>query len=102
MLGRSARRHGPMHTSFPVRWPPGLALEQTPGSAEDLESMMRAAHSIKGAARMVGVDAAVGVAHVMEDLFVAAQQGQLLLATEHVDELLKSVDLLGADGEPVS
>ncbi|OOZ41145.1 hypothetical protein BOW53_05180 [Solemya pervernicosa gill symbiont] len=76
-----------------------LALEQDPGLLDDLESMMRAAHSIKGAARMVGVDAAVGVAHVMEDLFVAAQQGQLLLATEHVDELLKSVDLLGQIGE---
>ena len=36
---------------------------------------MRAAHSIKGAARVVGVDPAVSVAHVMEDCFVAAQKG---------------------------
>ena len=32
---------------------------------------MRAAHSLKGAARIVGLDAAVRVAHAMEDCFVA-------------------------------
>ena len=36
---------------------------------------MRAAHSLKGAARIVGLDAGVGVAHAMEDCFVAAQTG---------------------------
>jgi two-component system sensor histidine kinase and response regulator WspE len=40
---------------------------------------MRAAHSLKGAARIVGMDAGVSVAHVMEDCLVAAQEGRLLL-----------------------
>ncbi|QKQ28210.1 Hpt domain-containing protein [Candidatus Reidiella endopervernicosa] len=75
-----------------------LALEKAPSSAEDLESMMRAAHSIKGAARMVGVDAAVRVAHVMEDVFVAAQKGELDLLEWHIDTLLKGVDMLGQIG----
>ena len=41
---------------------------------------MRAAHSIKGAARVVGVDPAVSVAHVMEDCFVAARRDPRLVA----------------------
>ena len=36
---------------------------------------MRAAHSLKGAARIVGLTVGVRVAHAMEDCFVAAQQG---------------------------
>ncbi len=71
-----------------------LKLEQDPGQSVHLEELMRAAHSIKGAARMVDVDAAVRVAHVMEDCFVAAQQGELSLAEEHIDVLLKGVDML--------
>ena len=55
---------------------------------------MRAAHSLKGAARIVGLDAAVRVAHAMEDCFVAAQKGKVVLQPEHVDILLKGVDLL--------
>jgi two-component system sensor histidine kinase and response regulator WspE len=54
---------------------------------------MRAAHSLKGAARIVGLEAAVQVAHAMEDCFVAAQKGKIALSAEAVDVLLKSVDL---------
>jgi two-component system sensor histidine kinase and response regulator WspE len=61
--------------------------------------MMRAAHSIKGAARVVGVDPAVSVAHVMEDCFVAAQKGALSLTPADVDVLLRGVDLLGRISE---
>ena len=55
---------------------------------------MRAAHSLKGAARIVGLDAAVRVAHAMEDAFVAAQKGQVVLRPEHVDILLRGVNFL--------
>ena len=44
-----------------------LALEQQPQAAEHLEACMRAGHSLKGAARIVGLETAVKVAHVMED-----------------------------------
>ena len=57
--------------------------------------MMRAAHSIKGAARVVGVEPAVSVAHVMEDCFVAAQKKAIALSPGDVDVLLRGVDLLG-------
>ena len=55
---------------------------------------MRAAHSLKGAAKMVDLDAAVSVAHGLEDIFVAAQQGSLVLLPKQVDVLLRGVDLL--------
>ena len=71
-----------------------VALEGTSAAPEAIEPLMRAAHSLKGAARIVGLDAAVRVAHAMEDCFVAAQKGKLVLRPEHVDILLHGVDLL--------
>jgi two-component system sensor histidine kinase and response regulator WspE len=71
-----------------------LALERRAASASTLESMMRAAHSIKGAASIVGLAALVQLSHAMEDTFIAAQAGQLELGPARVDLLLRSVDLL--------
>lgn len=61
-------------------------------ASSKLEALMRAAHSIKGAARIVGLDLAVKVAHVMEDCFVAAQSGKIRLGTHNIDTLLEGVD----------
>src|SRR5271167_524612 len=72
-----------------------LALERAPRDTSRIDEMMRAAHSIKGAARVVGVELAVPVAHVMEDCFVAAQKGALRFTPADVDALLRGVDLLG-------
>jgi two-component system sensor histidine kinase and response regulator WspE len=72
-----------------------LALEQGGASAPaTIEPMMRAAHSLKGAARIVGFEPAVRVAHVMEDCFVAVQQGRCRLDPAHIDVLLRGLDLL--------
>jgi two-component system sensor histidine kinase and response regulator WspE len=81
-----------------------LGLEQNPTDESRLGALMRAAHSLKGAARMVDNDAAVCVAHHLEDLFVAAQEGSLVLRSQHIDMLLRGVDLLqriaqGSDGQ---
>jgi len=72
-----------------------LALERTPRAADRLEACMRAAHSIKGAARVVGLTVGVGVAHAMEECFVAAQRGNITLGREEIDVLLRGTDLLG-------
>jgi two-component system sensor histidine kinase and response regulator WspE len=72
-----------------------LALERAPGDTSRIDEMMRAAHSIKGAARIVGVEPAVSVAHVMEDCFVAAQKKAIALSPGDIDVLLRGVDLLG-------
>ncbi|WP_256347733.1 Hpt domain-containing protein, partial [Pseudomonas gingeri] len=71
-----------------------LALERNPTQADQLEACMRAAHSLKGAARIVGVDAGVSVSHVMEDCLVSAQEGRLYLQPEHIDALLQGTDML--------
>jgi chemotaxis protein histidine kinase CheA len=76
-----------------------LALERSPSDTSSIDEMMRAAHSIKGAARVVGVDAAVPVAHAMEDCFLAAQKGTIKLSPADVDVLLRGVDLLGKISE---
>jgi two-component system sensor histidine kinase and response regulator WspE len=71
-----------------------LILERDPTNAGQLEACMRAAHSLKGAARIVGLDNGVQVAHAMEDLLVAAQEGLLRLLPDHIDALLQGSDLL--------
>ncbi|AEI80952.1 chemotaxis protein CheA [Cupriavidus necator N-1] len=76
-----------------------LALERNPAAAEQLEACMRAAHSLKGAARIVGLDGGVRVAHAMEDCLVAAQGG-LPLTAAHIDALLQGTDLLLRIGHP--
>src|SRR3569623_84096 len=73
-----------------------LKLEQDPAALTNIEPLMRAAHSIKGAARLVGIMDAVGLAHKMEDCLVAAQKGKLVLSSDAADLLLKSVDMLSA------
>ena len=72
-----------------------LAIEELEKSPETIEAMMRAAHSLKGAARIVGIDPAVRVAHALEDVFVAAGKGSLRVRPEHADVLLAAIDFLG-------
>jgi two-component system sensor histidine kinase and response regulator WspE len=77
-----------------------LALERAPTAADQLEACMRAVHSMKGAARIIGLQAAVEVAHVMEECFVAAQRGSLVLGIGQIDALLRGADLLTGLANP--
>jgi two-component system, chemotaxis family, sensor histidine kinase and response regulator WspE len=77
-----------------------IALERAPRDPVTLEASMRAAHSLKGAARVVGVSIGVTLAHVMEDCFVAAQEGRVVLDAGLIDMLLRGVDLIVQIGEP--
>jgi len=72
-----------------------MVLEQRnmPGS-DSLDSLMRAAHSIKGAARIVQVEPVVKVAHSLEDFFMAAGQNIVQLTSDHVDVLLLAADFI--------
>lgn len=71
-----------------------LALEKSSDPAELLEVLMRAAHSLKGAARIVGLDQAVRVSHEMEECFVAAQRSNTAPLPAMIDVLLRGADLL--------
>lgn len=71
-----------------------LELERGKAGPQLLETLMRAAHSLKGAARIVNVQSVVRVAHAMEDCFVATQERKLQLHQSEIDILLRGVDLL--------
>lgn len=76
-----------------------LRLERDPEDATVIEPLMRAAHSIKGAARIVDLGVIVDVAHAMEDCFVAVQKGTERIDSGRVDQLLRATDLLAAAAE---
>lgn len=63
---------------------------------EKIEPLMRAAHSLKGAARIVGLNLGVSLAHAMEDVLSAAMDGNLSLQQVHIDLLLKANDIFSS------
>lgn len=73
-----------------------LKVEEGSADEELLQSMMRAAHSVKGAARIVQIEPAVTLAHAMEDRFSLALEGRSQLDSTACDLLLKGVDWLTA------
>src|SRR4051812_28500641 len=71
-----------------------LALERDPTAAAHLTSCMRAAHSLKGAARIVDIEAGVLLANAMEDFLAGAQRGKTELNQSTIDVMLSGVDLM--------
>jgi two-component system sensor histidine kinase and response regulator WspE len=71
-----------------------LAMERGNGDPATVDALMRAAHSIKGAAAIVGLDVVVQLSHAMEDAFIAAQNRKLDLTPARIDVLLSGVDLI--------
>lgn len=69
-----------------------LILEQNPNELKNFEECMRAAHSIKGAARIVRLDAIIDLAHTCEDCFVFFQEEGRALPAEKINLLLQSLD----------
>ncbi|MFW5500472.1 MAG: response regulator [Maridesulfovibrio sp.] len=67
-----------------------LEKDQAP---DKVEPLMRAAHSMKGAARIVGLTDAVALAHAMEDLLVSCQKGETVLDSGQIDLLLAATDI---------
>ncbi len=71
----------------------GLVELEDDQRPERVEPLMRAAHSVKGAARIVGLSDAVNLAHAMEDLLEACRKGALSLSAGHIDVLLAGNDV---------
>lgn len=73
-----------------------MKLEADPSSSgETLVMLMRAAHSLKGAARIVQLDDVVTLAHSIENCLSAVLEGSLVFDDSHFDLLLQGVDLIG-------
>ncbi|PJL07169.1 chemotaxis protein CheA [Stenotrophomonas maltophilia] len=73
-----------------------LALESGQQDAEIINSVFRAAHSIKGGAGTFGFDAIAGLTHVLETLLDELRAGKRALEGHAVDAMLSSVDVLRA------
>lgn len=71
-----------------------LELERGTVSSQIFDVLMRAAHSLKGAARIVNLESVARIAHVLEDYFVAAQRRTQPPERTEIDLLLTGVDLL--------
>ncbi|HLO85115.1 MAG TPA: hybrid sensor histidine kinase/response regulator [Nostocaceae cyanobacterium] len=70
-----------------------LALEKKPQPTEELAALMRSAHSIKGAARIVQVNPVVNLAHALEDYFTGIKAGKISINPGGIDVCLQTLDL---------
>jgi two-component system, chemotaxis family, sensor kinase CheA len=73
-----------------------LRLEVTPGDSSILDELFREAHSLKGAAGMLGVSDVEKVAHRFEDALGAARNTQSQLSSDAIGRLCRVLDSIGA------
>lgn len=73
-----------------------LKLERTPGDLPTIDSLMRASHSLKGAARVVGFEWLVNLSHKMEDCFSAARDGKMPEDSDFFDLLFECSDYISS------
>ena len=72
-----------------------LTLEKNPGADERkavLDEIFREAHSLKGAARAVGLTTIEGLGHAIEDLLLEAKEGRLAFSADLFDLLYQALD----------
>lgn len=71
-----------------------LRLEKSPRRTEALEEIFREAHSLKGAARMIGFEPVEKIAHGLEDLFSLARKGELEFERHVFDAIFAALDAI--------
>ncbi len=87
-----------------------IELEKQPDNKEILNTIFRAAHTVKGSAGFLGFQNIVELAHSAENILNKLRQGEISLTSEMTDYLLKTMDILksmiitvsetGSEGEP--
>jgi chemotaxis protein histidine kinase CheA len=71
----------------------GLLVLETHASPRQVVTLLfRDAHTVKGSARMLGLEGVLHVAHHMEDLLGALRDGRFDVRKDHVDLLLAACD----------
>lgn len=73
-----------------------LRLEANPKSNNIITELFREAHSIKGAARMIGLNDIQTLAHKLEDIFAHAREGNLIINAQIIDLLCKATDCISS------
>lgn len=71
-----------------------LDLERGVTGPPTLDAIMRLAHTLKGAARIVGADPVQRVSHALEDLFLRLRQEPARVTPELVSECLAALDVV--------
>ena len=69
-----------------------LTLETHPSPRQQVGGLFRDAHTVKGSARMLGLDAVVDVAHRVEELLGALRDGRFAVRKDLIDLLLVSAE----------
>src|SRR6476646_3188049 len=69
-----------------------LALETHASPRQVITLLFRDAHTVKGSARMLGLEGVLTVAHTMEDLLGALRDGRFAVRKDLVDLLLAACD----------
>ncbi|MCW2681752.1 MAG: cheA [Frankiales bacterium] len=72
-----------------------LTLEDHGNPKKVVGSLFRDAHTVKGSARMLGLQGVLHVSHSMEDLLGALRDGRFAVRRDLVDLLLASCDAIG-------
>lgn len=75
-----------------------LRLERYPGDQDTIRTLFRAAHTVKGAARVAGVPLVEQACHAMESVFAAARDGRRRLAGDEFSLLFGILDALAEAG----
>ena len=73
-----------------------LKLETNPKDHSVISELFREAHSLKGAARMIGLDDIQSIAHKLEDVLGLAKENKLNITSEIIDSLCKTVDAIAS------
>jgi len=73
-----------------------LRLESAPDDRATLEDVFRHAHSLKGSARMLGLNDIESLAHAFEDALGMAARGKVALSGERIERLLGALDAVRA------
>ncbi len=71
-----------------------LQLEKSPPQPALIEELFRAAHTLKGASRMMGYLAIQGLAHQLEDLFDRIKRREMNVSVPLITEMLKALDAI--------
>jgi two-component system chemotaxis sensor kinase CheA len=71
-----------------------IELEKNPEDKELLNTIFRAAHTIKGSAGFLGFQNLVELAHSAENILNRLRQGEIKLTSDMMDYLLKTMDIL--------
>ncbi len=71
-----------------------VVLESTPQDPELLNQIFRALHTIKGSASFLALTNLVAIAHVAESALNAARNGDIIIGSSEMDQLLAAVDVL--------